>query len=456
MAWRPTAGRLSLQLVPGEGIEPTWCCHRRILSPLRLPVSPSRHFRLQPGGFWLWPRCALNLRCKLASAATMPSGPCCESAASTSFAIPARTRIIPETGNERQGIRGHADIMRVVQIDDFDYKLPEELIAQYPAPERTASRLLHLDATNGSIADRAFADLPGLLRNGDVLVMNDTRVFKARLLGKKASGGRIEIMLERIHGPRQALALLRASHAPGVGQKIELQDASTVTVEGREGQFFRLGFDADILQVMDRIGTVPLPPYISRNASAEDVARYQTVYAREPGAVAAPTAGLHFDQSLLERIQRIGVRIAYITLHVGSGTFQPVRTEEIEEHEMHSERYCVPGETAQAIARARAEGGRVLAVGTTSLRALESAAEDDGIRHGWAETALFVRPGYRFQVVDRLLTNFHLPRSTLLMLVSAFAGTENIRNAYSHAIERRYRFFSYGDAMLIERAAPTG
>ncbi|MEX0960382.1 MAG: tRNA preQ1(34) S-adenosylmethionine ribosyltransferase-isomerase QueA [Burkholderiales bacterium] len=346
--------------------------------------------------------------------------------------------------------------MRAVRIDDFDYNLPEELIAQYPAPERAASRLLHLDAVSGSIVDRVFADLPGLLRNGDVLVMNDTRVFKARLLGRKASGGRIEIMLERVQGPRQALALLRASHALGVGQTIELQDASTATVEGREGQFFRLRFDADILQILDRIGTVPLPPYISRDASAEDEERYQTVYAREPGAVAAPTAGLHFDQVVLERIQRVGVHIAYITLHVGSGTFQPVRTEKVEEHEMHSERYRVPEATVQAIARARAEGGRVLAVGTTSLRALESAAEGGGIRSGWAETALFVRPGYRFQVVDRLLTNFHLPRSTLLMLVSAFAGTGNIRDAYRHAIERRYRFFSYGDAMLIERAAQAG
>lgn len=343
--------------------------------------------------------------------------------------------------------------MRAVRVDDFDYELPEELVAQHPTPERAASRLLHLDAVTGSISDLYFASLPGLLRKGDLVVMNDTRVFKARLLGRKASGGRAEIMIERLLAPRQALALLRASHAPKVGQRIELQDGSVAVVEAREGQYFRLGFNAELQDIIDRVGTVPLPPYISRSPAPEDEERYQTVYAREPGAVAAPTAGLHFDRAMLERIENMGVKLAYITLHVGSGTFQPVRAEHVEDHDMHSERYYVPATTAQAVAEVRAEGGRVLAVGTTSLRALESAAGDAGIRCGWGETRLFIRPGYHFRAVDRLLTNFHLPRSTLLMLVSAFAGTDNIRHAYRHAIEQRYRFFSYGDAMLIERAA---
>jgi S-adenosylmethionine:tRNA ribosyltransferase-isomerase len=346
--------------------------------------------------------------------------------------------------------------MRAVRVDEFDYELPEELIAQHPAPERAASRLLHLDAVTGSISDRWFSDLPRLLRAGDLLVMNDTRVFKARLLGRKASGGRTEIMIERVLAPRQALALLRASHMPKAGQRIELQDGNVAVVEEREGQFFRLGFDADLQDILDRVGAVPLPPYISRSPAPEDEERYQTVYAREPGAVAAPTAGLHFDRAMLERIEEMGVKLAYITLHVGSGTFQPVRAENVEEHDMHSERYYVPETTAQAVAEVRAEGGRVLAVGTTSLRALESAAGEAGIRCGWGETRLFIRPGYHFRAADRLLTNFHLPRSTLLMLVSAFAGTDNIRHAYRHAIEQRYRFFSYGDAMLIERAADAG
>lgn len=332
-----------------------------------------------------------------------------------------------------------------MRVSEFDYALPEELIAQRPAPERTASRLLRLDAASGRLEDLAFADLPGLVDARDALVLNDTRVVKARLAGRKASGGRIELFVERVTAPREALALIRSSRAPRTGAELRVGDGARVSVLGREGELYRLRFSEDVAALLERCGAVPLPPYIAHAPDAADAERYQTVYAARPGAVAAPTAGLHFDRALLERIAARGARIAHVTLHVGAGTFQPVRTEQVEAHRMHRERYEVPAATQAAIA-----GRRVLAAGTTTLRALESAALTGA---GSGDTDLFVYPGFRFRVVERLLTNFHLPRSSLLMLVAAFAGLENIRRAYAHAIERRYRFFSYGDAMLIERAA---
>jgi S-adenosylmethionine:tRNA ribosyltransferase-isomerase len=344
-------------------------------------------------------------------------------------------------------------IIRAMQLDDFDYRLPQELIAQSPAPERRQSRLLHLDGASGGIADHHFPDIQRLLRPGDVLVLNDTRVIKARLSGHKDSGGAIEILIERVLGEREALAQIRASHPPRPGMRLRVGAALELTVLAREGELYRLAFpDDDVFAQIERHGAVPLPPYITHDAGAADESRYQTVYAKHPGAVAAPTAGLHFDQALLEALRAQGVATAFLTLHVGAGTFQPVRVRNIAEHRMHSEWYSLSPETVVAIAGARARGGRVVAVGTTSLRALESAAAGGVLRAGAAETALFVTPGYRFRIVDALITNFHLPKSTLLMLVSAFGGIENIRRAYAHAVARRYRFFSYGDAMLIERA----
>jgi len=331
-----------------------------------------------------------------------------------------------------------------MRLAEFDYALPEALIAQRPAPERTASRLLHLDAASGRIEDLAFTDLPALVGKRDTVVLNDTRVIKARLAGKKASGGKIELFIERVLGARDALALIRSSHAPRAGNELIVGDGARVSVTGREEDLYRVRFAQDLDQVLERCGEVPLPPYIRHVPDAADAKRYQTVYAERPGAVAAPTAGLHFDRPMLQRLKRRGASIASLTLHVGAGTFQPVRADDIELHRMHKERYEVPRATMNAIA-----GRRVLAVGTTSLRALESAALGGQLR---GETDLFVRPGFQFQLVDRLLTNFHLPKSSLLMLVAAFAGLENVRRAYAHAIEQRYRFFSYGDAMLIERA----
>jgi S-adenosylmethionine:tRNA ribosyltransferase-isomerase len=332
-----------------------------------------------------------------------------------------------------------------MRVAEFDYALPPELIAQRPAPERTASRLLHLDAASGRLEDLAFADLPDLVDARDAVVMNDTRVIKARLAGCKASGGRVELFVERIAGPREALALIRSSHPPRPGTVLLVGDGARVTVLGREADLYRVRFAEDVAGLLERCGAVPLPPYIAHAPDAADAERYQTVYAERPGAVAAPTAGLHFDRALLARLEARGARLARVTLHVGAGTFLPVRVEQVEAHRMHKERYTVPRETLDAIA-----GRRVLAVGTTTLRALEGAALS-GADAG--ETDLFIYPGFRFRVVQRLLTNFHLPRSSLLMLVAAFAGLENVRRAYAHAIERRYRFFSYGDAMLIERAA---
>jgi S-adenosylmethionine:tRNA ribosyltransferase-isomerase len=332
-----------------------------------------------------------------------------------------------------------------MKLSEFDYELPDELIAQHPAQERTASRLLHLDAASGALRDLAFADLPALVDARDVLVLNDTRVIKARLHGHKSTGGRVELFVERITGEREALALSHSGHPLKAGHRLSVGDGIAVEVLGREANLVRVRFGEPVAALLERCGSVPLPPYITHPPGAEDAERYQTVYAERPGAVAAPTAGLHFDQEILKKMQSKGTRIARVTLHVGAGTFQPVRSEIIEEHRMHGERFEVPEATLKAIA-----GKRVLAVGTTTLRALETQALT-GKREG--ESSLFIYPGFKFRVVDRLLTNFHLPRSSLLMLVAAFAGLENVRRAYAHAIEQRYRFFSYGDAMLIERAA---
>ena len=335
-------------------------------------------------------------------------------------------------------------------LDDFDYLLPPELIAQAPLARRTDSRLLQVSP---QLADLQFSDLPRLLAPGDLLVFNDTRVIHARLFGAKASGGQVEVMIERPLGPHEALAQIRASKSPKPGTWLRLEDALDVEVIGRAGEFFHLRFPEgeDLIALLERHGRLPLPPYIERAAGDTDESRYQTVFARNPGSVAAPTAGLHFDEALLARLAEHGVNSAYITLNVGAGTFQPVRVHDLSEHKMHTEAYFVPQATVDAIAATRARGGRVIAVGTTSLRALESAAQSGELKAGAAETEIFITPGYRFRVVDRLITNFHLPKSTLLMLVSAFAGVDTIRAAYAHAVAERYRFFSYGDAMLLEK-----
>jgi S-adenosylmethionine:tRNA ribosyltransferase-isomerase len=340
-------------------------------------------------------------------------------------------------------------------VHDFDFELPETLIAQHPARERAASRLLHVEGERFS--DLLFSDLPQRILPGDLLVFNDAKVIKARFFGHKESGGQVEVMLERILDARHAQAQVRASKSPKPGSRMTLAGAFSVRVTGRQAHFFLLELEAgDFWDLAERHGRLPLPPYITHTPEAEDEIRYQTVYARHPGAVAAPTAGLHFDEPLLARLAAQGVRMASLTLYVGAGTYQPVRTDKIAEHKMHMERYHIPEETAEAVRETRAHGGRVVAVGTTSLRALESAAgsaiSDVGrIKPGAGETDIFITPGYRFQIVDRLITNFHLPRSTLLMLVCAFAGVKTIRAAYAHAIEHGYRFFSYGDAMLLER-----
>jgi S-adenosylmethionine:tRNA ribosyltransferase-isomerase len=335
-------------------------------------------------------------------------------------------------------------------LADFDYHLPPECIAQAPLTERSASRLLLLKGN--ALDDRGFTDLPELLAPGDLLVMNDTRVLHARLLGQKDSGGRIEVLVERVTADDEVLAQVRASKSPKAGGSIRLEEAFDAEVLGREGEFYRLRFPSDAVELIERHGRLPLPPYIERAAGGADEERYQTVFARERGSVAAPTAGLHFDAPLLERLRNRGIGIAHVTLHVGAGTFQPVRAHDLSEHRMHRERYVVPQATAEAIAATRKRGGRIVAVGTTTLRTLESAANADGsVKVGAGETAIFITPGFEFRVVDVLITNFHLPKSTLLMLVSAFAGLDEIRAAYRHAIESGYRFFSYGDAMLLHR-----
>ena len=332
-------------------------------------------------------------------------------------------------------------------LSDFDFTLPPELIAQLPLPQRSGSRLLQVTST--ALIDRAFTDIAELLQAGDLLVFNDTRVLKARFFGVKESGGKIEALVERVLDAHTVLAQVRASKSPPPGTRIRLADAFDVTVGERAGEFFTLHFPDDVITLIEAHGKLPLPPYIEHDADAVDAERYQTVYAREPGAVAAPTAGLHFDQAMLDLLQAKGVQFAYVTLHVGAGTFQPVRTENLSEHPMHSEWYTVPPETVALVLATQAAGYSVVAVGTTSLRALESASQSGVLQAGSADTRLFITPGYTFKTVTRLLTNFHLPKSTLLMLVSAFAGYDRIRAAYAHAIAARYRFFSYGDAMLL-------
>ena len=341
-------------------------------------------------------------------------------------------------------------------LNDFDYFLPPELIAQAPLPERSASRLLVVQPTDGgtdALLDRRFADLPELVGPNDLLVFNDTRVIHARLHGVKDSGGQVEVLIERAVGPHEALAQVRASKSPRTGSTLRLADAFDVEVLGRVGEFYHLRFPAgeDLFALLERHGKLPLPPYIQRAAGDDDESRYQTVFAREPGSVAAPTAGLHFDEGVLARIAARGAKCAWLTLHVGAGTFQPVRVDDLGEHRMHRERYVIPQETVDAIDATRAAGGRVIAVGTTSMRALEAAAQDGPLEAGSGETEIFILPGFRFQVVDALITNFHLPKSTLMMLVSAFAGMDGIRRAYAHAVAQRYRFFSYGDAMFLTR-----
>lgn len=336
-----------------------------------------------------------------------------------------------------------------MQLSDFSYDLPERLIAQYPTKKRSASRLLHL--VNNKIADRHFVDLPDLLNANDLLVFNNTKVMPARLYGKKDSGGQLEILIERLLSNKTALAHIRASKSPKSDSLI-LVDKHKLRMVKRHGALFELeSLDCDFDQLMMLHGHLPLPPYIDREDGKLDEDRYQTVYAQHAGAVAAPTAGLHFDQAMLDTLAAKGIQFAEVTLHVGAGTFQPVRVENLDEHQMHSEWLKVNEQVCAQIQQTQANGGRVIAVGTTSVRSLETAARSGVLQPYTGDTTLFIRPGYRFNVVDALITNFHLPRSTLLMLVSAFAGYENILQAYQHAVRQEYRFFSYGDAMLLER-----
>ncbi len=341
-----------------------------------------------------------------------------------------------------------------MRTTDFDFYLPDELIAQFPAKERSASRLLRLNGHSGELQDTQFAHLCEFIESGDLLIFNNTQVIKARLAGQKSTGGAIEALVERVIDDHHVLAHIRASKSPKPGSRLIFANAFEAEVESRQEDLFLLRIDSDrpILDLLDQYGALPLPPYITHTADETDDERYQTVYAKIPGAVAAPTAGLHFDEAMLKRLQDKGVHVAYVTLHVGAGTFQPVRVDNIHEHKMHSELYSVPEETVALIQATKAAGKKITAVGTTALRALESAAQSGEIKAGNGDTNIFITPGYQFKVVERLLTNFHLPKSTLMMLVSAFAGADNIKHAYQHAIEEKYRFFSYGDAMLIERA----
>ena len=339
---------------------------------------------------------------------------------------------------------------------DFTFELPPELIAQAPLPERSDSRLLCLDGATGQLADRLFTDLPTLLEPNDLMVFNDTRVVAARLFGTKPSGGRVEIFLERAVGEQRALVQMRASKPIRPGLRLLTAGGELLViarVETPSGDLWQVETPTEVLAFFEAHGAVPLPPYIDRNADAADRERYQSIFARDPGAVAAPTASLHFDAALIARIDAAGVQRAEVTLHVGAGTFQPLRVDNIAQHVMHAERYVVPQKLVDAVARCRAAGGRVIAVGTTVARALESASAAGVLTAGAGESRLFIYPGYAFRVVDALITNFHLPESTLLMLVSAFAGRENVLAAYAHAVRERYRFFSYGDAMWITAAA---
>ncbi|HEY0719851.1 MAG TPA: tRNA preQ1(34) S-adenosylmethionine ribosyltransferase-isomerase QueA [Gammaproteobacteria bacterium] len=332
---------------------------------------------------------------------------------------------------------------------DFHFDLPDSQIAQTPPPLRGASRLLYLDGAHNELRDLQFAQLPGLLRTGDLLVFNDTRVIPARLLGQKGSGGKVEVLVERLLDEQRVAAHVRASKSPKPGSTLILEGQVSVEVLGRLGELFELRFPGPVLPILKKVGRLPLPPYIERAPDATDSERYQTVYAKREGAVAAPTAGLHFTDEMLEQLQADGIEFAYVTLHVGAGTFQPVRADELHEHVMHSEWLEVPAETVAAVERTRARGGRVVAVGTTVVRSLESAASNGELQPFSGETAIFIYPGYQFRVVDVLVTNFHLPESTLLMLVCAFAGYDEVMAAYRHAVAQGYRFFSYGDAMFL-------
>lgn len=341
-----------------------------------------------------------------------------------------------------------------MRVEDFRYELPEELIAQYPTAERRGSRLLSLPGAEGAPLDRDFSELPELLDPGDLLVFNDTRVIPARLHGRKASGGRIELLVERVLDDRRLLAQLRVSKKPRAESELVLDGGARARVLGRHDELFEIGLSAgeSVAALLAEAGQVPLPPYIRRAPEDIDTARYQTVYARRDGAVAAPTAGLHFDEEMLDELDRRRVERVFVTLHVGAGTFQPVRVEQLEDHVMHAERVEVSATVCARVAAARARGGRVVAVGTTAVRSLEAAAAGGALAPFDGETRIFIYPGFRFRCVDALLTNFHMPRSTLLMLVCAFAGRERVLDAYRHAVRERYRFFSYGDAMLMGRA----
>jgi len=340
--------------------------------------------------------------------------------------------------------------MRTFTLGDFDFALPPELIAQHPAVQRSASRLL--DSTGPEPVDRIFRDLPALLAPGDLLVFNDTQVVKARLFGEKPTGGKLELLIERVIGDREVVAHMKVSKKPPVGTVVRMDGGFTARLDGRwprdDGALFRFTLSDDPYALMERHGHVPLPPYIEHADTADDVSRYQTVFAKNPGAVAAPTAALHFDEPLLAQLDERGVRRASVTLHVGAGTFQPVKVDNIADHQMHSERYEVPAATQDAIAQTRERGGRIVAVGTTTVRTLESWAATGQVS---GDTSIFITPGFEFRVIDVLVTNFHLPRSTLLMLVSAFAGYDRIMSLYRRAVASRYRFFSYGDAMLLSR-----
>lgn len=344
-----------------------------------------------------------------------------------------------------------------MQVADFFFQLPDALIARHPLAERRASRLLVLEGETGKLSHRNFADLLDHVRPGDLMVFNNTRVIPARLFGQKATGGKLEILVERVVGNRSVLAHVRSSKSPKAGSKILLDGGGEAEMIARHDALFELEFDEDVLPLLERIGHIPLPPYIDRPDDAADRERYQTVYAQRAGAVAAPTAGLHFDEALLQTLRESGVETAYVTLHVGAGTFQPVRVERIEEHHMHREWLEVGQDVVDAVAACRSRGGRVIAVGTTSVRSLETAARDGELKPFSGDTDIFIYPGKSFHVVDALVTNFHLPESTLLMLVSAFAGYPETMAAYAEAVAQRYRFFSYGDAMFITRnPAPRG
>ena len=338
-------------------------------------------------------------------------------------------------------------------LSDFDYDLPDHLIARYPPETRRGSRLLKVDAAEDSREDCRFTDLPDLLRAGDLLILNDTRVIKARLHGAKSSGGKVELLIERVTGEREALAQLRASKSPRPGGEITLAAGATATVIDRSGRLFSLRFSVDVQDFLEAHGNVPLPPYLNRQAEPEDDRRYQTVYAARPGAVAAPTAGLHFDREMLAELEAKEVRHAFVTLHVGAGTFQTLKQESIADDRLHEERMELGAETSRAIHDTRRNGGRIVAVGTTSVRTLETASRRTDLRPFRGETDLFIKPGFEFRAVDAMLTNFHLPRSSLMLLVAAFAGRECILSAYRHAVAAGYRFFSYGDAMLLLPAA---